>query len=278
MTVTTPLPLIVRRLLADPRVAETSLGDGPARAQTGLAVRGFIDGMRSFETDARRTCARVRALPEGQQRFAWEGVGLMAQVHDLLPPLLELAPAERPLLLIGAGWTAALVERAVPSSRNTWANDRWWQLDGYGFCAGLMHRLGPPRAVPPSPKLVGDLAIELAIDQGLGRSLYFRHGGTATSIAADIDAHSSRRGAGLWFGVGLASVVTDGLDEHSRALLRIHGGPALRHGETLAELLLARLGMRPFTATLRRLEQRLAEVTAPPLELLRADAAALTGA
>lgn len=286
MIVTTTLPPIVTMMLANPRVAEASLGDGPARAQTGLALRGFIDGMRCFDGDVRRTRARVEALPDDRRRFAWEGVGLLAQAHALLPALLEHASVpEASLLLIGAGWTAALVDRAVPwsqplgdvsgntSDSDVSGNARWWKLDGYGFCVGLLHRF----AAPPMPTHATDLAVELAIDQGIGRSLYFRHGGTAASITAAIEAESVHRRAGLWFGVGLASVVTDGLDEPSRALLRAQGGQALRYGETLAELLLAQLGMRPFTAALHRLEQRFAEMTAPPLELMRTDAASLTG-
>lgn len=263
---------VLRMLLARPDAAEAVLGDGPARARTGAAVEGFVAGLRCFARDPAQARARVEALPAAQRLFAWEGVGLVARLERGLAPLVERWPVEAPLLWIGAGWADA-IEGAPPSSASEgWA--RWWIADGHAFCSALLEgrvRGATARAEGASAEL------ELALDQGRGRGLYFLHGGRARAIAAAVAAAPEHQRPGLWFGVGLASVVTDGLDAASRAQLHDAGGDALVLGVDLAELLLAQTGVTPFDERLRRLERHCASASGPPLTALRA-ASALLGA
>lgn len=238
-----PIPML-DALLADPSRAQALLGDGPARARTGFAVASFIAGLRCLGDDADATRALVAALVAPAQPFAWEGVGLAAAARGrarfdgLRRALVEHAH----LLSVGAGWAAALRGEPIPVLREDPDPDprlalaRWSELDGHGFCLGLLRRraglaeLGPEHAGGP---------VELALDQGLGRSLYFVHGGAPGPIIAAIEAAPTRRRGALWSGVGVASVFTDGLDEASRAQLRERGGRDLLLGERLAAWALA---------------------------------------
>ncbi|PRQ09222.1 DUF1702 family protein [Enhygromyxa salina] len=233
----TTIPLL-DAMLADPARAQAPLGDGPARARTGVAVASFIDGLRCFDAGPTAMIARVEALAPEAQLFAWEGVGLAAEARGQIDVALAAAPTFAPLLLVGAGWADALRGRKIGAPRCAHV-DRWSVLDGQGFCLGLLDRRAALLEFAPEP------TVALAIDQGIGRSLYFVHGGTASAIErAIMDVPASRRGA-LWSGVGLASVITNGLNDTARADLRERGGADLQLGEHLAALLLARISTPP---------------------------------
>jgi enediyne biosynthesis protein E3 len=259
-TMTSKIPLL-DAMLADPRRAEAPLGAGPARARTGFAVASFIAGLRCFDLDPNTTRARVEALAPGAQLFAWEGVGLAAEARGEIANALAAAPAFAPLLLVGAGWAAAL--RGVPITAPCIAHiDRWSVLDGHGFCLGLLDRRA---ALLEFARGKPGLAVEIAVDQGLGRSLYFVHGGTPTAIERAIAHAPAHRRAALWSGVGVASVITDGLAEPERAQLRALGGSDLQLGERLAGLLLARIGTQSHDST----ASWIPDANEPPLALLR---------
>lgn len=257
---TTTIPLL-DALLDDPRRAEAPLGDGPARPRTGFAVASFITGLRCFDPAPKTTRGNIEALEPGAQLFAWEGVGLAAEAHAQLAVALAAAPSVAPLLLVGAGWADALRRRPITAPRSAHV-DRWSVLDGHGFCLGLLDRRAGLSEFEPDP------AVELALDQGLGRGLYFIHGGTASAIARAITDAPARRQAALWSGVGIASVITDGLGESERTQLRVHGGPDLQLGERLATLLLARIAARSLDSAPAWADAVL-DGSEPPLAVLR---------
>ena len=218
-------------VLADPDRALALLGEGPARAATIRAVRGFFSGVREYE-----------AGREPGSLFAWEGAGLAAARRgpEALAKLVGAHPHAAPLCFVGAGWLAAFAGQPLAPPDPRWLElspgDAWSLVDGWGFCVALLRR-----RVPDSNAASTDPRVHTCAQLGLGRGLYFSHGGAARGIARAIEGAPARDRSARWLGVGVASVITDGLDEAARARLRRYGGPALAAGELLAHSLLARL-------------------------------------
>jgi hypothetical protein len=216
--------------LGDPDRALTLLGEGPARAATEVAVRSFLFGAREFDEHAPSWAQPLERLAARHRPFAWEGVGLAAATSQRgVDPVLESHPEQAAWIFVGVGWALAL-RGEVPQTPPAHWLDRygelaWTSFDGLGFAATLLRRR---KLDSPSPWF----------DQGLGRALYFIHAGRPEAIARMIDALDDSRRAASWRGVGIASIVTGGLEPDSLVQLLTRGGEPLLEGRFRAGALL----------------------------------------
>jgi hypothetical protein len=222
---------VIQRLLGGSEQMLTLLGDGPARARTERAVRAFARGVACARehTEIESLASALAREPE----LAWEGVGLVTALDGRFEQLLSAQRERAAWLYIGLGFADALLGRGpvVPND----ACERL-RLDGHGFWSGLRHgaRLAEARHRPEL-----ESAAEM-FDQGVGRSLYFVHGGTADGIARAIAARGQPRAAALWLGVGIAAQVTGGLGPREPGELDVLlaiGGASVQRGLSLGETL-----------------------------------------
>jgi hypothetical protein len=126
------------------------------------------------------------------------------------------------MLYIGTGWALARlpwarvqVEKRVGRLHPLL---KWLVLDGYGFHEGYFHwkRYIRGDLMPGRLSAYG----QRVFDQGLGRSLWFVHGGDGTRVAATIAAFPLARRLDLWRGVGLACAYAGGVDRSGIGALR----------------------------------------------------------
>jgi hypothetical protein len=120
---------------------------------------------------------------------------------------------------------------------------RWLAVDGYGFHQGYFY---PRHYIEngSAPNVPAGYA-RCAFDQGLGRSLWFVHGGDVEAIARTIGRFSAERRAHLWSGTGLAAGYAGGVGLTELERLREHAGahrPSLAQGVAFAAKARARAG------------------------------------
>jgi len=169
--------------------------------------------------------------------FAYEGAGMGFAVLDGLPfgrsdnvrRFLDSprADAYRYLVHVGIGWAMARIPRF-----------RWPKpatldpvlvplvLDGYGFHQAYFHTARYVEGQYRNPRFPwpggrhGSYANN-AIDQGIGRAMWFVGGTDPDRVADLIDAFPAERRGDLYSGTGLAAAYAGGVDERElRTLLR----------------------------------------------------------
>ena len=169
--------------------------------------------------------------------FAYEGAGMGFAVLDGLPfgrsdnvrRFLDSprADAYRYLVHVGIGWAMARIPRF-----------RWPKpatldpvlvplvLDGYGFHQAYFHTARYVEGQYRNPRFPwpggrhGSYANN-AIDQGIGRAMWFVGGTDPDRVANLIDAFPAERRGDLYSGTGLAAAYAGGVDERElRTLLR----------------------------------------------------------
>jgi hypothetical protein len=110
----------------------------------------------------------------------------------------------------------------------------WLAVDGYGFDRAYFDtpRWVDAQRVPKPYSWDGSPDYFLrAVDQGIGRALWFICGGHAPSVATAAGRFASHRQADLWSGIGLAATFAGGCDAAGLASLRSAAG---EHGPQLA--------------------------------------------
>jgi hypothetical protein len=103
----------------------------------------------------------------------------------------------------------------------------WLAVDGYGFDLAYFHtrRWVGEQRVPAAYPWQGDADyFPRAVDQGIGRALWFIHGGRVADVAAAVRAFAGHRQADLWSGVGLAATFAGGSPAEALARLREEAG------------------------------------------------------
>ncbi|MEU0793630.1 DUF1702 family protein [Amycolatopsis sp. NPDC005961] len=235
----------------------------PSLASVGFAERGFpvthtdatarleavpqavicgfewaIEGASLWEVERRL------ALIEPEQRgFAYEGATMGYTILDAMPgggrdrtrALLE-GPARPYIFLtyIGIGFAMARLPRPL------WKNVlpeltgvayhptmSWLAVDGYGFDRAYFDtgKWVDEQAEPePYPWAGRPEYFARAFDQGVGRALWFIHGGNPAAAAAAVGRFAEHRRADLWSGIGLASTFAGGSDQRGLADLRRAAG------------------------------------------------------
>lgn len=191
-------------------------------------LTGF--GHAAKARDAAEAEAGLEQVPERFRGFAYEGAAMGFAVRDGLPFgrhdhverfLRGRAGAHVYMAYIGVGWAMARVPRLRWKVLTAAAPDpllRWLVLDGYGFHQAYFHTdryVRQQYQEPDFPWPAQDPAgyARRAIDQGIGRAMWFVGGTDAALVADMIDAFPAGRRADLYSGAGLAATYAGGADK-----------------------------------------------------------------
>jgi hypothetical protein len=174
------------------------------------------------------TTTRLEAVPYRFRGFAYEGAamglsvlrGLAMDRRNRLDGFLR-GPGDPHIYMayVGVGWACARLPRW--RWRAVLPNDPllgWLVLDGYGFHQAYFHtrryvteRFQDPGRGWPYPG--ADKYATRAIDQGIGRALWFVCGTDVSRVAQTIGGFPEHRHEDLWSGAGLAATYAGGVDE-----------------------------------------------------------------
>lgn len=259
----------VRRRLLIPGPQEVTfgrrgfhVGEPAARDRLENVGRSFLTGLRAG-LEAASPEAPVPALAGVStplRGFAFEGAAMGLAIGDAmtLRPRHHLATfAAGPgaehiyMVQVGAGWAMARLPSRL--HRRVALPDpllRWLACDGLGFHQAYFD---PQRYVrdgdrpgfrPPWPDPAGYAA--RAVDQGIGRALWFRAGADVEHLVKLIEAFAADRRGDLWSGVGLAATYAGGASrERLTALAKLAGPhrPQLAQGAAFAAEARLRAGL-----------------------------------
>lgn len=197
------------------------------------------------------------ALVEPEMRgFAYEGATMAFTVRDAMAggrgtraQELLRGPA-RPhtfLTYIGIGFAMArlprpLWKKVLPDLTGTpyYPTMSWLAVDGYGFDRAYFETdrwVNEQRRPAAYPFLGRPDYFPRAVDQGIGRALWFIHGGEVSSVASAVGRFATIRQPDLWSGVGLAATFAGGCGPEDLAALRRAAGdcrPDLAQGAVFA--------------------------------------------
>jgi hypothetical protein len=243
------IPGSLRRLVMTPAPAEVTFarrgfpGASSPDAQRLEAIPQAVICGFEWGIDARGQWEVERRLglvdPE-HRGFAYEGATMAFTVRDAMGrgrrtrDLLR-GPGQPHIFLayIGIGFAMARLPRrlwrkVVPdlSGSPYYPTMNWLAVDGYGFDRAYFdtRRWVDEQKVPdPYPWDGAPDYFPRAIDQGIGRALWFVHGARVPDVAAAVRRFAARRQADLWSGVGLAAAFAGG-DSASLETLRRAAG------------------------------------------------------
>lgn len=255
----------LRRLLFAPSLAEVSFEKRGFQPSAPAVTRrlesipqavviGFEAGIEA--PDLREIAWRLDLVDAELRGFAYEGATMALTITDQLRPhgrgrtrSLLLGPAEPHTFLtyIGIGFAMARLprrrwSRVLPDLAGSpyYPDLGWLAVDGYGFDLAYFNprrwveRQETPR---PYPWLGAAEYFLRAVDQGIGRALWFIHGARVPDVAGAVARFSPRRRPDLWSGVGLAATFAGGADVESLARLAVAAGdhrPELAQGAVFA--------------------------------------------
>jgi hypothetical protein len=211
--------------------------------------------------DPAETGARLDSVDRAYRGFAYEGAAMGLAIldaltlgrHDRISEFINGSASRYAHgVHVGLGFALAKVprfRRQLIAPRDPFL--RWRSLDGYGFYRGffqtdryvLDHQREPDFGWP------GGEAAEYAaraLDQGIGRALWFIGGADVGQVTGLIGGFAVSRHADLWSGVGVAATYAGGAAENELWLLAERGGqfrPQLAQGAALAALTRARAGI-----------------------------------
>jgi enediyne biosynthesis protein E3 len=243
-----------------PAPSETQMGGKPGwppageaqRAQLERVANNFMEGLRvGLEAVPPKEIEdRLQQIEPEYQGFAYEGCGMGLAVTDsvsLRPhrvrEFVETTGIRHEYMIyIGVGWGMARIPKmrwrvVIPKHHS----HRYLALDGLGFHQAFFdtERYVTNHYQPKSyPAWPGDRDYaHRAIDQGIGRALWFVNGANPIAVAACINGYPENRRSDLWAGTGLASVYAGGVDLADLARLKDLAGqyrPELAQGAVFA--------------------------------------------
>lgn len=186
---------------------------------------------------------RLELVEVEQRGFAYEGAAMAFTVRDAMAGgrgtrtrELLLGPAAPHLLLsyIGIGFAMARLPRPlwrniIPDLTGTlfYPTMTWLAVDGYGFDLAYFHPgkyVDEQRVPPPYPWEGRPDYFPRAVDQGIGRALWFMGGAEPATVAASVERFPAERRADLWSGVGLAATFAGGADADGLARVQEAAG------------------------------------------------------
>ena len=229
----------VRRRIITPDMSETKFSvrgfqvkDEPSREMFETVGRQFLTGYGLAAEAARSTDAErgLEQIPDRFRGFAYEGAAMAFAVRDGLPFggqrhvtdfLAGRAARHVYMAYVGMGWALGRVPRFRWAAATRGATDRllrWLVLDGYGFHQAYFHtdkyvhqHFREPRFPWPADDRTG--YADRAIDQGIGRAMWFVGCADPDLVATLIERFPAQRHADLFSGAGLAATYAGGLDE-----------------------------------------------------------------
>ncbi|MFC4032405.1 DUF1702 family protein [Streptomyces polygonati] len=190
-----------------------------------------IDSRDQWEVERRL------AVVEPELRgFAYEGATMAFTIRDAMRGERSreflLGPAQPYIFLtyIGIGFAMARLPRrlwakVLPDLGGSpyYPTMSWLAVDGYGFDRAYFDtkRWVDEKLVPAPYPWAGDPDYFLrAVDQGIGRALWFIHGADVVPVAARVAGFPAHRQADLWSGVGLAAAFAGGAEAADLTELR----------------------------------------------------------
>lgn len=191
---------------------------------------------------------RLELVEPEMRGFAYEGATMAFTVRDAMAggrgvrarDLLRGPGLPHTFLTyIGIGFAMARLPRplwknVLPDLTGTpyYPTMSWLAVDGYGFDKAYFQterwvtRQRRPATYPWAGR--ADY-FPRAVDQGIGRALWFIHGGQAADVVAAVGRFAVSRQQDLWSGVGLAATFAGGCDAQGLALLCRAAGDDLPH-------------------------------------------------
>jgi enediyne biosynthesis protein E2 len=245
----------VRRLVLTPALVETTFERRGFAVEATEATRrleaipqAVICGFEwGIDTRSQWELERRLELVDAEQRgFAYEGATMACTVLDVAGPRrghrtrdLMSGPGRPHVFLtyIGIGFAMArlprpLWKRVLPDLTGTPYHPlmSWLAVDGYGFDRAYFDTdryVGRQLRPAAYPWLGQPDYFARAVDQGIGRALWFIAGARPEAVASAVRRFAAQRRADLWAGVGLAATVAGGCDAAGfGALLRLAGPDA----------------------------------------------------
>ncbi|MFC8955166.1 DUF1702 family protein [Streptomyces sp. NPDC057101] len=172
----------------------------------------------------------LETVPRDMRGFAYEGAGMGAAVYDSLPGhggRLDGLLAGRGrdhdyMIYVGVGWAMARLPKFLwPDISATDPMLRWLALDGYGFHQAYFKTdayVRTPEIQHPFRWNGGHNHYTLnAVDQGIGRALWFVGGTDPDVVTSLIRTYPERRHSDLYAGAGLACAYAGGVTEDELA-------------------------------------------------------------
>jgi len=172
---------------------------------------------------------RLELVEPEMRGFAYEGAAMAFTVRDSMAggrghrtrDLLRGPGVPHTFLTyIGIGFAMARLPRplwkgVLPDLTGTpyYPTMSWLAVDGYGFDRAYFDtkRFVARQHRPAAYPWLGHPGyFARAVDQGIGRALWFIHGARPMDVAAAVGAFEARRQADLWSGVGLAATFAGG--------------------------------------------------------------------
>jgi enediyne biosynthesis protein E2 len=255
----------LRRLMFAPSMAEVTF-DGRGFAPSPPAVRRRLESIPQavvlgFEAgiearDLREIEWRLDLVSAELRGFAYEGATMALTITDQLrprarawAPRLLRGPAAPHLFLtyIGIGFAMARLprrrwSRVLPDLTGTpyYPELSWLAVDGYGFDLAFFHprRWVEQQRIPPAYPWLGEAGyFSRAVDQGIGRALWFIHSAQVSRVAEAVARFAEPRRPDLWSGVGLAAAFAGGAGAGDLGRLATAAGehrPELAQGAAFA--------------------------------------------
>ncbi|NKE61626.1 DUF1702 family protein [Lentzea sp. PSKA42] len=227
----------MRRRILTPSTTATSLDvrgfhkKNPAAQEILETIgRTFLQGY-AYAAEARTVAQaeeNLETVPRRFRGFAYEGAAMGYAVRDGLPLggsghlrafLAGKAARHDYMAYIGLGWAMARLPRfRWPDGAGIDPFARWLVLDGYGFhqayfkTSRYVHeQYRDARFTWPAEEM--SWYAGRAIDQGIGRALWFVGGTDPDVVVALIEKYAQDRRPDLYSGAGLAAAYAGGADE-----------------------------------------------------------------
>ncbi|KAA8883759.1 DUF1702 family protein [Nocardia colli] len=230
-------------LTPDVRQATLKVRGFPARnpyAAASLEMAGttFLAGfgVGAERATAAETAAFLSEIESERRGFAFEGAAMALAIRDGLPighnhhvtDFITAAGEHLYMIYVGVGWALARLPRPLHRAALTGATDPvliWLALDGYGFHQAYFHtdHYVKRQYVDPIPPVVSTRHphyVPRAIDQGIGRALWFVSGADPAAACTIIDGFAAERRPDLFAGLGLAATYAGGASAAELATLR----------------------------------------------------------
>jgi enediyne biosynthesis protein E2 len=237
----------LRRLVLTPKLKDVSFAARgfpvqPSEATDRLeaipqaVICGFewgIDARDQWEVER-----RIALIDSEQRGFAYEGAAMAFTVRDMMGGgrhsrtrdlLLGEGHPHIFLTYIGIGFAMAklprmLWKKIVPDLTGSpfYPIMNWLVVDGYGFDLAYFHKkrwVDEQRRPAPYPFHGYPYYFLRAVDQGIGRALWFINGARHAEVADAVNAFPADRRADLWAGVGLAATFAGGCEPADLAQL-----------------------------------------------------------
>src|SRR5262245_44560426 len=186
---------------------------------------------------------RLETVAPELRGFAYEGAAMAYTVRDAMAGGRGVKPGSRTralldgpgephifLTYIGIGFAMARLPRplwrtVLPELPNSPYHPTmsWLAVDGYGFDRAYFdtRRIVDEQRIPkPYPWAGAPDYFPRAVDQGIGRALWFIHGARVDEVADAVGRFAPHRQADLWSGVGLAATFAGGASRTELVRLR----------------------------------------------------------